>query len=312
MISYRDKTILVTGCNGFLGSHLVTQLAADGAKIIGVDRSGAAHAKSGVTFIRAKCEDVFEDLIGRWRPDFVFHLAGPASVNASLSDPKLDFKGLLPGVAALGSALLQEKLDARVVLFSSAAVYGEPESLPVDETAPIKPISPYGIHKAAAENLLGHYGRLGGFPVASLRIFSAYGIGLRRQLFWDLGQRAVRAQKAGQTSVEVFGTGNETRDFIHAKDVARAAAAIARSELDSGLTILNVASGSETRIEDAAKALVSTIDPGLKITFTDQRRSGDPSRWVADVRKLDAIGFRPTHNLFTEIDDLARWIAQAT
>ena len=122
---------------------------------------------------------------------------------------------------------------ARLLLVSSAAVYGDPERLPVSEDAPLAPISPYGRHRAEAEEVALQSGA----PVVIARVFSAYGEGLRRQVLWDVAQRALVGGP-----VELSGTGEETRDFVHARDVAAAISAIAQRSAFDG-EIVNVATG---------------------------------------------------------------------
>ena len=161
------------------------------------------------------------------------------------------------------------------------------------ETAPIAPISPYGIHKAAAEFLMTHYARISGLRASTLRIFSAYGEGLRKQVVWDLCHRAMAARGDTDT-IPLYGTGGETRDFIHAADIARAALLVAQHPPASGTQIINVASGQETSIRTLAESVVRALGVKVKLAFDGARRPGDPVNWRADVSRLSALGFAPS------------------
>src|SRR5207248_3256916 len=126
---------------------------------------------------------------------------------------------------------------------SSAAVYGQPDRLPVGETAPLRAISPYGEHRVVCETLL----RDSGLPAVVARVFSAYGEGLRRQVLWDICAKAINSAE-----VALDGTGDESRDFVHAEDVAAAVVVLIR-KADFGGEPYNVATGVETRIGELAR-----------------------------------------------------------
>jgi UDP-glucose 4-epimerase len=194
------------------------------------------------------------------------------------------------------------------VLFSSAAVYGAPAGLPVFETQSLNPVSPYGIHKVLAESMVADYSRLFGISSAVLRIFSAFGAGLRKQLFWDISHKIQNALNTGDTTIVLGGTGDETRDFIHANDVVLAALSAAKAmETTRGFELYNVGSGVETRIRDAAQILVDLAAPHLELQFNGKVRAGDPPRWVADVSRLRTLGLSPKRTLTEGLCEYASW-----
>lgn len=235
----------------------------------------------------------FDALLASTRPSLVVHAAGPASVPDSVADPDLDRRGSVDVTAALLERLAGTA--ARLVLVSSAAVYGDPDRLPVSEDAPIHPISPYGRHRAACEALV----REAGVPAVILRVFSAYGEGLRRQVLWDICRKALTGP------VELAGTGRESRDFVHAGDVATAVARVAASAEFDGETY-NVAGGVETTIDQLAHLLVSSLGTRSTISFSATPRAGDPTRWLADVTRIRGLGWEPS----VSIEDGARAYAQ--
>jgi UDP-glucose 4-epimerase len=217
-----------------------------------------------------------------------------------VAGPLADFEGSVRIHAHVLDAVRRNAPEARVITLSSAAVYGNPQSLPIAEDSILAPISPYGYHKVLCETLLKEYYTVYGVQSAALRIFSAYGAGLRRQLLWDVCEKAT----AGE--VRLFGTGEETRDFIHADDVARACLAIAEGAPMHGEPY-NVASGDETTVREVAERLVGEIAQGLPIHFTGEVRLGDPLRWQADISSVRALGFQPRVSLAEGVADYATW-----
>jgi nucleoside-diphosphate-sugar epimerase len=187
---------------------------------------------------------------------------------------------------------------------SSAAVYGNPSTLPVSEGAALAPVSPYGFHKEMAEDILREFHDVYGIRSCAARVFSAYGSGLRRQLLWDVCQKVV----AGPI-VTLFGTGAETRDFIHVEDVARAIRVLAENA-EMNAEVYNVASGHQTTIESVARALVSSLDPQIEVRFSGEQRPGDPLHWEADISAVSGLGFHAQVSFEDGVADYARWFVE--
>jgi len=278
-------SVLVTGHEGFLGRHVLAAFAAARKSVVGAGRPELELASAE-----------FAALVRETRPELVVHCAGPASVLASVEDPDGDRSATLDAIEAVLDAIGR----ARFVLVSSAAVYGQPEQLPVGEDAPLAPVSPYGRHRVEAEQL----SRDRGVPLAIARVFSAYGEGLRRQVLWDVSRRAL----AGGP-VELSGTGAETRDFVHARDVARALAAIAERAAFEG-EAYNVATGVETSIARLAELVTGALG-GAEIRFSGARRPGDPERWRADIGRVRELGFEPSVAIEDGAPAYARWARNA-
>jgi UDP-glucose 4-epimerase len=307
---FEGARVLVTGAAGFLGVHLCERLKRQNCVLLGLDEVECAAPAGFARFIVGDLAREAERCIAELAPDVVFHLAGGASVNDAVRDPDGDFDRTVPATARLLAAAGRAARPPKLVFFSSAAVYGEAAALPVREADPLRPISPYGAHKAACEALCEHYARIYGLPVAILRIFSAYGEGLRRQFFWDFATRALQAAARGETSVLALGAGDETRDFIHAADVARAACQVALGMHEApGVRVLNVASGEETAISAAAGRVLTALGLDLEVRFKGAAMAGHPRRWRADVGRLAALGFKPERTLETELPRLTGWIA---
>lgn len=305
----RNPSVLISGASGFLGKRVADACRAEGFALHGADLRGPEIPDEWRNFSTGPLESLEMDQLLASQPfRFCFHLAGAASVPASMENPLGDFSSLMPGTARLLSALARSDNAPVLVLFSSAAVYGSPSELPVTEDQPLNPVSPYGIHKVLAEEMVANYARLYGLNAVILRIFSAFGAGLRKQLFWDLSRKAQKAVAAGDSSLELGGTGTETRDFIHAEDVARAALATAKAaEETPGCRTYNVASGEETTIRAAAETLLDATGAPLSLAFNGKVRPGDPPRWVADISRLRALGFQPSRTLAGGLAAYAKW-----
>jgi UDP-glucose 4-epimerase len=302
----QPRTAIVTGCLGFLGSSIVRELTTGSWAVHGLDRSPLDPENGIADFLRSYRQQALPGpTLGQWltdlSPAMVIHAAGPASVPASIANPLGDFTDSVAALYQLLEDLRRHSPESRLVFLSSAAVYGDPVSLPVSEGAPRTPLSPYGFHKQLCEQLLEESFRRYGLHSCSARIFSAYGPGLRRQVLWDFCGKARRNRE-----VCLFGEGNESRDFIHARDIARALATLtehARFEAEQ----YNVASGSETCIRDLTRLLADALGERTEVIFDGRRRAGDPLRWCADISRIRSLGFSPQVSLQEGVCEYARW-----
>lgn len=308
--------LLVTGASGFLGSHIVNHFAQQGGQVCGMVRKldGLLPVQNVQWRALELPSNHLATILTEEMPDVIVHTAASAHVNASLIYPAQDFtqsvvvwNNLLESVRLIG-------LRPKIIFLSSAAVYGNPQQLPVAESAPIHPISPYGYHKHMCEEMAEYYVKLYGFNITSLRIFSAYGTGLFRQVLWDIVQKAQR-----NPVVEMNGVGDETRDFIHASDVARAVECVIRAnpqpiDKNGSITVpvFNVGSGVSTTILEIVEMMMTALELEKPILFNGQRRNGDPLYWQADICKLSAIDFRPLISLPEGIRRYISWVLEQT
>ena len=237
----------------------------------------------------------------------VCHLAGGASVPASIGNPYGDFSSLLPGTARLALFVAKYFPEAKFFLFSSAAIYGNPTSLPIKESSDPVPVSPYGIHKFLAETLLVHYKRLYGLNIRILRIFSVYGPGLRKQLLWDIYQKCADSEKSGNDNITLFGTGLESRDFIYIVDLCRAVFSMIKDNDTQNLDIVNIASGVESTIKTVAENFVSHLGFKGSVQFNGIEATGNPVNWHADVTKLKQLSFKHDFGLNEGLEQVAGW-----
>lgn len=295
------RSVLVTGAAGFLGRAVCRRFALEGWTVSGLgsagDRPPGCQAYHRMALPDSRCGV----LIASLQPAVIVHCAGRASVPESFHDPGRDFAASAGVVFALLDEVRLHSPGSKLLLLSSAAVYGDPRRLPIDEAHEPSPVSPYGFHKRICEELAAEFTRCFGLRTAIARIFSAYGPGLRRQVVWDLCERVI-----ADGPLLLQGTGAETRDFIHADDVAAALFLIA-TRADCGGEAYNLASGEETSIADVAAAVVERLAPGTPVRFSGVLPPGVPSRWRADVTRLKTLGFHPERDLQRGLAETLDW-----
>lgn len=305
--SQKPRRILVTGAGGFLGTHICRHFGKQGWQVAAVGRFHTtlqiAETYPNLVLLGGMTlpDASFTRMVALFKPDLVVHAAGTASVGDSVREPYSDFQRTVDVCAFVLESLRRHSPASHFILLSSASVYGDPHELPILETSAIAPISPYGFHKVMCEDLVREYSTLHGITCSIARIFSAYGEGLKRQVIYDLCHKMHR--NPGDT-LELAGTGEESRDFIHAEDIARALDAI-QARRTTG--VFNLGGGKEIRIADVAAQVVTAFDSKKQIVFSGKTRQGDPARWEGDITRLTALGFQPQRSLEEGIKAYVRW-----
>jgi len=286
-----DNVILITGVSGFLGRYLAQYLANKEHNVVGVDIVSPENSPSHFLkkYLSVKLPDPsFIQLIKEIKPTICIHCAGRASVNASMLDPYNDYiQG--PELTFYILNYLHEIVPKCKVLFlSSAAVYGNPSTLPIQESFTPSPISIYGFNKWQSEIICREFYDIYKQPTASLRVFSAYGPGLRRQVIWDICQKALHEKK-----VCLHGTGNESRDFIHVFDIAKAIENVIKSAEFNG-EAYNLGSGRQIEISYIANLVFDYMNlKNIVLNFSNIEPAGNPINWQADIHKISQLGFSP-------------------
>jgi dTDP-glucose 4,6-dehydratase/UDP-glucose 4-epimerase len=295
--------VLIIGCNGFIGSNLLKYFSQKGfATVAGCDVQETGESPSYFCF--AKEENGFDSLFKKNSFDCCINCSGAANVPDSLKNPLQDFELNTFNVFKMLEAVRRYQPFCKFLNLSSAAVYGNPKKLPVSEKDELAPVSPYGLHKMQAEQLCKSFFDYWQIPTCSLRIFSAYGPGLKKQLFWDLYQKSLRSD-----NVELFGTGSETRDFIFIDDIVQAVELVINKSFFRGECI-NVANGQEISIKEAVRVFYHTIAWEGKISFVGDIRKGDPLNWQADVNALRSLGYRQGFDLNKGLKAYAKWVRE--
>jgi UDP-glucose 4-epimerase len=292
--------ILIIGAAGFIGSNCVNHFTLQGYNVVAADVVPVNGINNFVLLSSANTS--FIELFQLQTFDFCINASGAASVPLSVQYPQRDFELNTYNVLKMLDAIHKYNPTCIFINFSSAAVYGNPEQMPIKEDILLKPLSPYGHHKLMAEQICREYQEFFNISTYSLRVFSAYGPGLKKQFFWDLNTKV----KTGDV-IKLYGTGRESRDFIFIDDIL-AAVEIVIQNYSSLPHAINVASGTETTMKDAATTFLECVDSTALIEFGGQVREGDPLNWSADVTALKKFGFAPKHNLKQGLEKYTLWL----
>ena len=310
-MTWRGKRVLVTGGAGFLGSNLVDALVKFGATVTALDSlhsGGIANlddARSKIVFREADVRD-WEAVRNATRgQDVVFHLAANADVPYSLEHPQFDFDVNVLGSQNVMRACMANDVG-RLVFASTAAVYGDPVYTPMDEDHPLKPISPYGASKLAAENLGFAYHRTYGLPFTAIRISNSYGERQAKYVIHDFLAKLLN----DPGKLEVLGDGNQRRDFCHVSDVSRCFLLAAESDPTRG-EALNLAGAGSISIRELASLVLELLglEGKTQVSYTSKSWQGDISLLLPDIAKARRLlGYNPEVALKDGVGALIRWL----
>ena len=282
--------VLVTGGAGFIGSHLANELQRRGHYVRVLDDLSSgdpARLSSSVNFNRGDVRDIPKLWSLLQGVDVVYHLAARVSVPASILYPREYNDVNVGGTVSLLEASRDVGSIQRVILASSATVYGNHMHQPVDETVATLPAVPYAVSKVAAEQYLFTMGRLSGFETVALRIFNAYGPGQPLPPTHAPLIPHMMQQILGKGSVVIYGDGTQTRDFVYIDDVVAALVSAGQaSNVDR--QIINVGSGVETAVNGVA-ATISAITGQKADLIYNREAGGGLARLVADLSKAKQL-----------------------
>ncbi|HAM57092.1 MAG: NAD-dependent dehydratase [Candidatus Rokubacteria bacterium GWC2_70_24] len=283
---------IVTGGAGFIGSHLVDRLAADGHSVLALDNFSTGRPDTlahlaGHARVRLERADVAE--ADRLLPlfdgaDWVFHLAALADIVPSIERPLDYHRANVNGTAAVLEAARRSGVT-RFLYAASSSCYGIPDQYPTPEEAPMRPQYPYALTKLLGEQCVLHWGRVYGLPVVSLRLFNVYGRRSRTSGAYGAVFGVFLAQKLQGRPFTVVGDGTQSRDFTFVSDVADAFVTAAESDVAG--EVFNVGTGSPVSVNRLVALLRGDV-------VHVPKRPGEPDRTHADVRKIGArLGWRP-------------------
>jgi UDP-glucose 4-epimerase len=294
---------LVTGANGFVGRHMARALAAHGTHVTGIGHGNWARnewRRWGVA--EWHTADVTVDSLTTYagKPDLVFHCAGSGSVAFSMTHPQQDWQRTVGSTLAVLEYLRVQRPDARLVIPSSAGVYGAAEHMPISIDAALRPSSPYGVHKKVAEELCREYAQHFGVRLALVRLFSVYGIGLRKQLLWDA------CSKLSKGVMRFAGTGTETRDWLYVEDAAQLMMTAAQNAT-TDCPVVNGGEGLAVSIREVVELIAVRLGNSALPVFSGERRAGDPAHFQADISEALAWGWVPQHERKSEMNAYVDW-----
>lgn len=285
---------VVTGGAGFIGSHLVERLLAEGHEVVVIDNFAtgrrenlrSCEGNASLRVIEADVNDFGQTRLACENADYVFHLAALADIVPSIQQPLKYYRANVDGTVAVLEAVraVAPKLK-RLVYTASSSCYGLASQFPTPETASISPEYPYALTKYLGEQLTLHWGKVYKIPVVSLRLFNVYGPRARTSGTYGAVFGVFLAQKLAGKPYTVVGDGTQTRDFTYVSDVAEAFVRAAQSEVQG--EVMNVGSGGTYSVNE----LVRLLDgPVVHIP----KRPGEPDCTFGDISKIQKlIDWRP-------------------
>jgi len=304
----RNKKILVTGGAGFIGSNLVKYLIENRNSVTVLDNYSSGYRNNLTPFsslriidgdVRNK-DDVEFAMEGA---EIVFHLAASVGNKRSIDNPMLDAETNVIGTLQILEAARRMGVD-KIVVSSSAGIFGELKTIPIKEDHSIEPDSPYGCTKLCEEKLSLSYAKLYDMEVICLRYFNVYGPNQRYDAYGNvIPIFAFNAQQ--NRPILIYGDGEQTRDFVYVDDVVQAN--IKAAEVKGINGAFNIASGSRITINRLAEIISSNYD-GVKIIHTD-KRLGDVRHSLADISLAkEKINYSPKIDLEWGINEYIKWV----
>ena len=298
------KFALVTGGAGFIGSHLVDRLVSDSWKVRILDNFGSGRMENiehhkgnrNVEIVRGdlKNPEIAEKTVRD--VDVVFHYAANPEVRVSTTNPEIHFNENVVATFNLLEAMRKNDVEELVFAFSSS-VYGEPESIPVSEEAPIKPVSVYRASKAACENLIHAYSRLYEIKAVVLRYANVVGPRLRHGVIYDF----IRKFSMDSQTLEILGDGSQIRSYIYIDDAIEATMIAYNNITGRKFEVFNIASEDYITVDEVANIVTKSM--GLKnvkyiykLIAHGVGWKGDVKRVALDIAKLATLGFKPKMN----------------
>lgn len=285
--------VLVTGGAGFIGSHIVDELLKNQYEVVVVDNLVTGHKRNipkGVHFYDLDiCEDL-DQLFLAEQPDFVIHHAAQVSVTNSIKDPGYDGKENIIGTINLLQACVKHKVQ-KLIYASTAALYGNPIYLPIDETHPVEPISFYGLSKWNAESYIQLYSRLFGLHYVILRYANVYG--MRQDKNGEAGVVSIFIDNLLQNKQpNVYGDGLQTRDFIFVKDVAKAnIAALTRGNNE----VINISTQKEWNLVEMIEELSLIFKHEVSPIYQSERKGDIKNCVLSNSRAKTILKWSPEY-----------------
>lgn len=278
------KNILITGVNGFIGTHCYNYFLSKGNNVYGIDicTSDKSNCLTG---------NISQDLLESFNMkfDLIIHLAGSGSVSQANKDPENEEKKTVDSTRILIQFIKEKCPDAKLLYASSAAVYGNDYSNKISEDSQTDPFSTYGTHKLKVEKLLETESKNNNLKCCIIRFFSVYGEGLRKQVLWDFTNRLL--DNFHSDTLQCYGTGEELRDFVHIDDVVKMFEF--SSALKSDFEIINCGTGNGRSIKSILQKISFTLNYSGKLVFEDHIQAGNPMFLVADTKKASGLGYSP-------------------
>jgi len=295
--------VLVTGGAGFIGSHLVDRLIRDGYRVRVVDNLSSGRVENikhhlesnSIELIVGDLKDPQVALRAVEGVDTVFHFAANPEVRVSTTNPEVHFNENIVATFNLLEAM-RKKGVKELVFASSSSVYGEPEEIPVDENASIRPVSVYGASKAACEALIHAYSKLYGIKAVVLRYANVVGPRLRHGVVWDLINKLLR----NSAELEILGDGKQVRSYIYIDDAIETTITAWR-RTETNYEVYNIASEDWITVDEIADEVIKTMELNnvkkiYKPVLHGVGWPGDVKKIALKIDKIKKLGIKPTMN----------------
>ncbi|WP_082488094.1 UDP-glucose 4-epimerase GalE [Methylophilus sp. Leaf414] len=309
--------VLVVGGAGYIGSHMVKSLLGAGYDVITFDNLSSGHRSAvlGGAFVEGDLADTecLEQVFKKYQPEAVMHFASYIQVGESVRKPDIYYRNNVTNTLNLLDTMREHGVN-KFIFSSTAAVFGEPDYVPINEAHPNRPLNPYGRSKWMIEQVLADYDKAFDFKSVCLRYFNAAGadpdgqLGERHEPETHLIPLILQAASGKRESIQVFGRDYDTpdgtciRDYIHIVDLCSAHLA-ALEYLNGGGSSdsFNLGNGSGFSVQEVLDAVQKVS--GKTVTVIDgERREGDPARLVADAsRARSTLGWKP---VFTDLETI--------
>ena len=299
------KAVVVTGHDGFIGRQVCQVASEHGTPVVAIGRSSGSADPRAAQPARVVEEAITVRALERAtdgiEPIAIIHCAGTGTVGRAAESPFTEFERSVGATATLLEfARTRLRNTPRVVLTSSAAVYGETSTTPATESLPCAPISAYGFHKLMTEQLCQCYAQQFHMPITVVRLFSVYGPGLRKQLPWDAMSRLRRGDQ------HFHCTGHELRDWLHVRDAAQLLWRAATRE-QALWEILN-SSGQRATTGDMLRTLSKSAGMSEEPTFSGISQPSNPTNLIgSSARAEQTLGWRPMITLEEGLSEFVTW-----
>lgn len=304
----KNKNILITGGLGFIGSHIANELM-DNNQVIILDNLSTGNINNIKDANHENLKIIIEDIRNTDLHeltsdiDYIFHLAAMASVPLSIDEPVECSDINLTATVKLLKAAADNDVK-KIILSSSSSVYGQNRNMPLKETEQPMPMSPYAASKASCELYLKSFYESYGLNYISLRYFNVFGPGQdKNSQYAAVIPNFISALLEGKQP-EIYGDGEQTRDFIFVKDVVKANVNAAESDYNG---IINIASGEKLSINQLYEIVKRTLDSDLEPIYLPERQ-GDIKHSLADIANMEKINFKVDSSNFEEqLEETIEW-----
>jgi UDP-glucose 4-epimerase len=298
------RKILITGAFGFIGSATASRLAKDGSQVFGIGRGEPENQTLKKIFTEWYSAEITLNNLMKFGeyPDIIIHCAGGSSVGKAENDPEGDYRSTIDSACAVLEYIKSSTQSIKLLLISSAAVYGNLHNAPISELANPNPISVYGKHKLQVENIFLGHAKNFQLNLSIIRFFSLFGPNLKKQLLWDAANKARNGQNI------FFGTGNEKRDFLYIDDATELIHLIASTN-PKEVNIYNGGSGISTSIKEAVEILFDKLSTKESPQFSQKIIASDPIYLVSNNSKVACMGWKPKITLQDGLKNYADWFS---